>query len=745
MIRRALLYNNFEEEMRKMYYRLTILTLFFALVPSNIFSHEWIVLGDPLSKQCLSIEVLESNAETYKAKIKIQKIKQEKMMIHNVSFYSLSFDNNHRLLEVGEPSLPVIKQFIGIPNGASFSVDIEEIQWDTINIGPIFPAQKPTTGEKKASDFSIVNSIYNCSYYDHPTVSTSKTRTWKGIDNVYMTICPFRYYPIENRLSILTDFIFTVKFTSHGDIGRKRVYNHENDLCIFDNSGFLPTNVSESQESQNQRTTAGYDYLIIVGNMPQIESSQAMADFRKWKAIKGFKTKLVSTSTIGSDTASIKQYIHQEYANGINRVLFVGDQTKIPVHTCAAHVINSDTPIIMSDYWYGCINDDIQADIPIGRFLSNTLTDFSNMVNKTIQYESLNHDWADKYLLISNMDGAPRFYQAWLEAIRTLYNDSIDFYRAYAASTDLQGDNARITDVCNYINSGISLVTYNGHGDDDAFWLTPNRGSSLTDVIFANTDTCRLNADTYPIFVSTGCSNGNFTSSNSLMCSMTRSDHCVSSFLGGTVPQYANSANDYLLELFNTLIIGGNYHLGHLNVAAHISNFTNDCSIDNGISSICAGDPSLEVWTSDQKEFQQTDISLSSNNLTVSVNNGINDFSANLVSTDGVLLEHVESGTSNSCTLLKPENNSLIALDKHNHVPLILNINVESQYIQNDTIAQNIYYINEPISIGYDVTNTKPYGNVTISSGAKVFVSKGQGVTIKNGFECQYGAEFIVQ
>ena len=726
-------------------YRLLVLALCFAGNPSFLYSQEWIIIDNSTSKECVSVDVLESNMFIYKAKIKIHKIKKKAIDIQGDRFYSLSFDNNNSLLEIGKPALPVIKQFIGLPNGASYSFNIEEIRWDTINIGPIFPAQKPTTGEKKVADFSIVDSIYNCSYYNPPSIFMSKTRTWKGIDNVYMAICPFRYYPIENSLSILTEFVFTVNFTSPKNLSKKKVNYSESDLCIFDNSDFLPTRTSESQQGQHQRTTAEYDYLIIVGNMPQIEGSQAMVDFRKWKAIKGHKTKLVSTSTIGSDTASIKQYICQEYANGINQVLFVGDHTKIPIHTCAAHVINSDTPIIMSDYWYGCINDDIQADIPIGRFLSNTLTDFSNMVNKTIQYESLNHDWADKYLLIANMQGAPRLYQAWLEAIRNQYSNTLDFYTAYAAPTDLHGDDARITDVCNYINTGISLVTYNGHGDDDAFWLTPNRSSPLTDIIFTNTDTYRLNAGTYPIFVSTGCSNGNFTSSNSFMCSMTRSDHCVSSFIGGTVPQYTNSANDYLLEFFNALIDDSNYHLGHLNVAAHISNFTDDSSIDNGISSICAGDPSLEVWTGDQKEFQQIDISLSLDHVIVTLDNSINHFSVNLISTDGVLLEHIESGTSNSCIFSKPVGNFKIALDKHNYIPLVLNVDIESQYIQNVTVSQNTYYIKKPIYIGYDVTNTKPYGNVTISSGAKVFVSKGQGVTIKNGFECQSGAEFIVQ
>lgn len=69
-----------------------------------------------------------------------------------------------------------------------------------------------------------------------------------------------------------------------------------------------------------------------------------------------------------------------------------------------------------------------------------------------------------------------------------------------------------------------------------------------------------------------------------------------------------------------------------------------------------------------------------------------------------------------------------------------------SNYIQNQTIDVNSYYDSTPLNIGYDVTNTEPYGNVLIKSGSKLTIKNGNGsVSIKNGFGCEKGAELNIE
>lgn len=56
------------------------------------------------------------------------------------------------------------------------------------------------------------------------------------------------------------------------------------------------------------------------------------------------------------------------------------------------------------------------------------------------------------------------------------------------------------------------------------------------------------------------------------------------------------------------------------------------------------------------------------------------------------------------------------------------------------------YYTNSPFSIGYDVTTTLPFGDVIVRDGAKLSIEKeNDGVSIKNGFEIEKGAEFYIK
>ena len=79
-------------------------------------------------------------------------------------------------------------------------------------------------------------------------------------------------------------------------------------------------------------------------------------------------------------------------------------------------------------------------------------------------------------------------------------------------------------------------------------------------------------------------------------------------------------------------------------------------------------------------------------------------------------------------------------LDKHNYIPYLIHYNAESTYIQNETISNSRIYVGTPLDIGEDVNEDEEYGDVTLTPNAKVYINKGNGVFIKNGFECELGA-----
>jgi len=277
---------------------------------------------------------------------------------------------------------------------------------------------------------------------------------------------------------------------------------------------------------------------------------------------------------------------------------------------------------------------------------------------------------------------------------------------------------------------------------DSRCWLDHDHEIS-EDGLISQGDTTRMNGNTFSVFVSMACINGDFSQEESIIWQWTRNDHCASAFIGGSVPVFSYPANDYLRNFHKELLNNNNYRLGHLNLTANLLGLSaGNQAIDNAFCFICAGDPSLELWTGAQSEFGTPVLSISDNTLVISTN-GICDFSVNIASSDGMLLGKYHSSGS-SLTIPLPNSDCDIAIDKHNYVPYI--IHYGSQYIQNETIMGRALYSGTPIQIGYDVTNSKAYGNVVVEPDSKVTIYNGNGgVLIKNGFECKQGASLEIK
>ena len=713
--------------------------LFFCLLNLS-FAQSFISIDKENADRTVTVDIIESTPEVYKAKINIHKIKYSTIIVGSNTYKKLYFENNYTLQKVGEPALPLLIQHIGLPYGCSYKAELVEEKWINIPIGRIYPSQKPLITTNSNETFIISEDVYKDEQYSSVLLDNSDIMHWKGIDNVYLSICPFKYFPLKGILSVLSEFTLIVSFNkdkkNDGDI---HLLYEEADLKIFDNKDFL-NNIHKESPDKSISPSIDYDYLIIVGNIPEIENSQAMKDFRKWKALKGYKTKMVSTTSIGTDSASIKSYITQQYRSGIKRVLFVGNEDKIPIPTFPARHCQYDHPVVMSDYWYGCTDgvNDIQGNLPIARFVSNTLNDFANIVNKTIKYESLYHDWANRVLLVSYEQQIPSL-QAPLDKIYNSYSQTMDIYKAFAASVENGGNGATILDVLDYINDGINIVTVNAHGNAGGFWLFDGNNSTLN-----YTHTGLLNNDTYPVFFSNACSNGNFTCQYSILNDFMCSDHCSSAWIGSSVPSYLLPQNQLTQILYSKLLNDNQWFLGDLLLESHIANLGyGNTAIDNAFSYIYGGDPTLELWTGNQNVFEDVEVCLLEDSLQISVAN-ISNYDVNICTENGELIGKYNS---NGCSISFPLSSGKydLAICKHNYIPYIIQINTDSQYIQNKIISGNSFYGNTPITIGYDVTSSIPYGNVVIEPNAKLVIRKGAGVTIENGFECQNGGELIIK
>lgn len=88
-----------------------------------------------------------------------------------------------------------------------------------------------------------------------------------------------------------------------------------------------------------------------------------------------------------------------------------------------------------------------------------------------------------------------------------------------------------------------------------------------------------------------------------------------------------------------------------------------------------------------------------------------------------------------------------MVLNKHNYVPRVVYINVEDDHVQNKVFeGMDSYYIkNASIRIGYDVTDTLPYGSVMVKRRNKLNINNKKGMFIQNGFKCELGGELKIK
>lgn len=513
----------------------------------------------------------------------------------------------------------------------------------------------------------------------------------------------------------------------------------QKDLNIFDNNFLMSNDVLQTDNTS-------YDYFIIVGDNSALLRSQALKNFSKWKAIKGYKTKIVSIEATGTSCSSIKNFMESEY--NVNRnlayVLFIGDDDRIPMYNKRS---SQTSDILKSDYWYGCMDGDgdFQADVVVGRFSTNVVDELKNMVNKTVAYESTDNQYAQYVQLIASKEYAPGKYQRCCEDIRTTnYNTPITFIKTYGASTSNGGTNATNADIISRINEGVNIVNYRGHGDWDQWWNWNSQNQS-----FYNNDADLLRNTTYPVIFGIACTTADIRNHTCLLETFMKSKYGSAAYLGATVPSYTEANHSFDKILFKELLNNNTVNVGNLNLNAHIKNISERgdfTSKDNAFCYICGNEPALEIWTQRPQAFKKVTASNQNDGLHITVD-GVSDFMVSVVSKEGEL-RYKKTSMSNSITLSDYNTEDLIYLSKHNYIPFkieIQNSNPNTIYIQNRVFNGSEIINGDKIEVGYDVTSSIPYGNVIINNGANLGLNSTSETIIKNGFECQKGATFIVE
>lgn len=286
----------------------------------------------------------------------------------------------------GMPDLPGSGRFIAIPQGATASLEITNMETETLQGINVSPAPRiPKTTEDGPLFYSFNESVYSANaFYPAEPVKLSDPKQIRGVDVVMLGITPFQYNPVTKELIIIKNIEIEVTFTGgNGHFGDDRLRSRWWEPLMADM--LLNYNDIDPIDYMSRRSEVGFEYLIICPDDPDF---LAWADtIRMFRNKQGILTGIVTTAEIGGNTTSaIENYINTAYNSWDippAAILILGDY-------------GSEGATVISPIWdnycasdniYGDVNNDDLPDIVMARIFAQDASQLEIMIGKIIDHE----------------------------------------------------------------------------------------------------------------------------------------------------------------------------------------------------------------------------------------------------------------------------------------------------------------------------------------------------------------------
>ena len=419
----------------------------------------------------------------------------------------ISLDKGTALLIAGAPDLQKLTTSIIVPDRAEMELKIISSNYYDLSNILIAPSKGNLKRNINPEEVPYAyGAVYTENNFFPSTIATLNApyilRDHRG---QAISVCPFQYNPQTKVLRVYTNIVIAVDVKDA--TGGQNQFERVNSANTTDKE-FQAIYQRQFINYASQQEDLRYTPVSESGSMLIIcydAFSADMLPFVTWKNKKGIATELVLKSVAGATRAAIKTYITNYYSThpNLKYVLFVGDAPQIPSSTTSAG--DSDT-----HYGYMTGNDSY-PELFIGRFSATTSTQVQTMVNRTINYEKTPQSsgtWYKKGITISSEQGPGDDNEMDFEhqliirnkLLAFTYNNVTANYDGSQGGSDASGDPTSAS-ILSQVNSGVGVITYTGHGSDDAF---VSSGFSSSDVHNLT------NTEKHPFIWSVACVNGNF-------------------------------------------------------------------------------------------------------------------------------------------------------------------------------------------------------------------------------------------
>ncbi|MFO7789978.1 MAG: C25 family cysteine peptidase [Bacteroidales bacterium] len=467
----------------------SLLLLCFMLMGLNTFSA-------PGSGYNLNYNQLKG--DNFSLDITLGKYNVEVVNKDGVNYSNIIFPGDIRTKKQGWASVPYFGIPVQIPDNKNVDVEITAVQYSEIELdhpllpsrGVIYRNQDPDEIPYQTDPASVVDELY-----PENLVEASDPYILRKVRGQNIYIHPFQYNAVQQTIRVATSI--TVEVKENNEIPDNPLAQAKGKVNVEMGPVYesMFVNYNKDQTKWSNEIGEFGDVLVIYTS----DYSAAIQPWIEWKQQKGYQVDELEVSTGTNVVTNIQDAYDAN--NNLLYVLLVGDWADIQTDLGTSQ--NAPT-----DPMAGCVaGGDDYADIIVGRFSAESAAGVTAQVDKTIAYESnpdAGANWYTDALGIASDEGAGAGDDGEIDYdhISNIHNDKL-LASTYDNCYEEFAPGASATNVDNYINDGISVINYCGHGDHD-YWVTS--GYSATEGSSAT------NGNKLPFIFSTACIVGEFHS-----------------------------------------------------------------------------------------------------------------------------------------------------------------------------------------------------------------------------------------
>jgi hypothetical protein len=433
-------------------------------------------------------------------------------------------DGAESLAEFGLPRVPVYRVWLEIPVGAELEVDIDPIRTEQLSapvhaIAPgIMSASKNEPYDRYRVEFD--ESVYVSGHpFPESPVRVVEGGIMRGRNLVLVEVMPLSWNPAQGSLDLLAAATLDIDYVG-GDIPESFALAERYRAQGFEELISSTVINYGTFEAGGGHDTPPAPYLIVGHSN---FTNTAMDPFVAHKEAAGFDVTMVDLSVTGSTAAEIEAYILNAIENWADPpvyVLLVGDTNYLPGNTATEYGG-------VTDLYYVTLDDGgYYPDAFIGRFSVQNNVECSLMAQRVVDYEdpgTASGSWIQNTCWIASSDNYNVSEGTHNYCIDTYLNPrSYTWDKVYPVT---YGSNA--TDAINSINSGVSMLTFSGHGSS----------TSWADMSFTLSDFNQLTNDgMFPGVLSHACNTGDFAVNTAWCETWTRTATRGGLWFFGSVP-----------------------------------------------------------------------------------------------------------------------------------------------------------------------------------------------------------------